>query len=229
MDKNRKDSGSTVFLGAVFIIAGLIWVMRNLGYIDFSFREWWPLILIGIGILNIVSSRDIFAFPGWLLVTIGIIFLLTTNNIIEWDYIKKLWPVAIIVVGLSIILGPGKRIRGKEGFGDKENYISGFAVFSGLERKIRSKSFRGGSVTSLFGGADIDLRDALISPDGAILDLTAVFGGVDIKIPADWNVEINSTALFGGVGNKSRSENPLEDNPLIINATAIFGGVEIKN
>ena len=229
MDKNRRGSGSTVFLGAVFIIVGLIWVMRNLGHIDFSLREWWPLILIGIGFLNIVSERNFFAFPGWLLVTIGIIFLLTTNNIMEWDYIKKFWPVAIIVVGLSIIMGPGKIVRKKEEFEDKENYISGFAIFSGLERKIRSKSFRGGSVTSLFGGADIDLRDASISPDGAVLDLTAVFGGVDIRIPNDWNSEINSTALFGGVGNKSRSESPAEDRPLIINATAIFGGVEIKN
>jgi len=229
MDKNRRGSGSTVFLGTVFIIVGIIWVMRNLGHIDFSLREWWPLIIIGIGILNIFSERDVFAFPGWLLVAIGIVFLLRTNNIMEWEYIKKFWPVAIIVVGLSIILRPGKRVKKKDVFEDKENYISGFAIFSGLERKIRSKSFRGGSVTSLFGGADIDLRDASMSPEGAILDLTAIFGGVDIKIPEDWNVEINSTALFGGVGNKSRSENPVEESPLIINATAIFGGVEIKN
>ncbi|MEN8222042.1 MAG: DUF5668 domain-containing protein [Acidobacteriota bacterium] len=229
MDKKGSGSGSTVFLGAVFIAVGLIWVMRNLGHIDFGIREWWPLILIGAGILNIVSHRDIFAFPGWLLVAVGMIFLLRTNNLVEWDYIKKFWPVAIIFVGLSVILGPGKRIKKKDGAEDKENYISGFALFSGLERNIRSKSLRGGSITALFGGAEIDLRDASLSPEGAVLDLTALFGGIDIKVPENWNVEINSTALFGGIGNKARNESTAEENPLVINATAIFGGVEIKN
>ena len=229
MGKNRRGSGSTILTGSIFIIIGLIWVMRNLGHIDFGIREWWPLILIGIGVLNIVSQRDVFAFPGWLLIVIGIIFLLRTNNIVEWEYIKKFWPVAIILIGLMIILGSGKRVKKAGEAEDKENYISGLALFSGLERKIRSKSFRGGSVTALFGGVDIDLKDASLSPEGAVLDLTALFGGVDLKIPEDWNVEINSTALFGGVGNKSRSENPAGEYPLRINATAIFGGVEIKN
>lgn len=228
MDKNRGGSGNTIFLGSVFILIGLIWVTRNMGHINFSLRVWWPLILIAVGFLNLFNHRDAFAFPGWLLVAIGLIFLLRTNNIIEWEYIKKFWPVIIIIVGLSVLLGSGKR-KHKEGIEDNDNLISGFALFSGVERKIRSKSFRGGSITALFGGADIDFREASISPDGAVLDLTAIFGGVDIKLPENWNIEINSTALFGGVGNKAKSDAPAGENPLIINATAIFGGVEIKN
>jgi len=229
MDRNSRGSGGTIFMGSVLIVAGLIWIMRNLGHFDFSLREWWPLILIAVGILIMVNHRDISVFPGWLLVGLGVIFLLKTHHIMEWDYIKRFWPVAIILVGLSILAGPARKKRRDEQPGAKENWVTGFALFSGFERKIRAKSFRGGSITALFGGADLDLREATLNPDGGMLDLTAIFGGVDVKIPENWNMEINSTALFGGVGNKSRGGDPSGTPPLVINATAIFGGVEIRN
>ncbi len=225
--KNRYSSGS-VLTGSVFIFIGFVWVMRNLGHIDFSLREWWPLVLIAVGLLNISNNRNVFSFPGWFLISLGVIFLLTTNHIIEWDHIKKFWPAILILIGLSVISGRGGTKK-PDSSGDKDNYISGLALFSGFERKVSSRSFNGGNITALFGGADIDLRNAIISPDGARLEITALFGGVELRLPDKWKVEINSTALFGGVGNKYKSDDPGDGKPLIIIATAIFGGVEIKN
>lgn len=229
MEGKNKYSGGSILTGSVFIFVGIIIVMRNLGHIDISMREWWPLILIAVGLLNISNHGNIFSFPGWFLILLGVIFLLTTNHIIEWDYIKKFWPAILIIIGLSFIAGPGKKVKKIKDSKDKDNYISGFALFSGLERKVSSKSFRGGNITALFGGAEIDLRNAMISPDGASLDITALFGGVELRVPEEWDIELNATALFGGVGNKHKSENPREGHPLTISATAIFGGVEIKN
>ncbi|MCK5004010.1 MAG: hypothetical protein KAS21_02935 [Candidatus Aminicenantes bacterium] len=229
MNRKNKYSSGSILTGSVFIFIGVIWVLRNLGHIDISLREWWPLILIAVGLLNISNHRDIFSFPGWFLILLGVIFLLTTNHIIEWDHIKRFWPAILIVIGLSLLKGNGKKIKRVKDSVDKDNYISGLALFSGFERKVSSKSFRGGNITALFGGAEIDLRNAKISPDGASLDLIALFGGVEVRLPDEWNIELNSTALFGGVGNKCKSENPGDGEPLIISATAIFGGVEIKN
>ncbi len=229
MDNKQKFSTGSLLTGSVFILIGLGLVLKNLGYIDLSLREWWPLIIIAAGLLNISNHRNILSFPGLFLVFLGGIFLLTQNNILEWDFIVKFWPAILIIIGLSLLTGNGKKSKRVKDSGDKDNYISGVALFSGLERKISSKSFRGGNITALFGGAEIDLRNAKISPDGASLDLTALFGGVEIRLPDEWNIELNSTALFGGVGNKCRNENPGDGESLIISATAIFGGVEIKN
>lgn len=229
MDNKKKFSNRSILTGSVLILIGLAWVMMNLGHIEIKLREWWPLILIAVGLLNILNHRDIFSFPGWLLISLGVMFLLTANDIIEWDHIKKFWPVVIIFIGLSLISGSEKKIKRVKDRGDKDNYISGFALFSGIERKMSSKSFRGGNITALFGGAEIDLRNAVLSPDGAELELTALFGGVEIRLPDEWKIELNSKALFGGVGNKCKGENSRENNSLMISATAIFGGVEIKN
>jgi len=229
MDRKNKYSGGSILTGSVFIFIGIILVMRNLGHIDISLREWWPLILIAVGLLNISNHGNVFSFPGWFLVLLGVVFLLTTNHIVEWEYIKKFWPAVLIIIGLSFIVEPGRKTKKIKDSPDKDNYISGLALFSGFERKVSSKSFRGGDITALFGGAEIDLSDAVISPDGANLDIIVLFGGVDLRLPEEWNIELHSTALFGGVGNKHKSDNPGDGKPLIISATAIFGGVEIKN
>jgi len=229
MDKKKIYSGGSVFTGSIFLIIGLLWLLRNIGLLDVSLKEWWPLILVAVGLLIISNQRNILSFPGWLLIGLGGIFLLTENNIIGWSQVTKFWPAVLILIGLSLLTGTGNKIRKTGATEEKDNYISGTALFSGLERKVSSKSFRGGNITALFGGAEIDLRNAVINPDGAVLDLTALFGGIELRIPEDWNIEINSTALFGGVGNKSRSENSGNEKPLRVRATAIFGGVEIKN
>jgi len=229
MDKKSRFPYGIILTGSIFIFIGIFWIMKNLGYLNFSLREWWPLILIVVGLLNILNQRNILSFPGWLLVLLGSAFLLTTNDIIEWESILKFWPAILIFTGLSLLFETGKKKSKSADMDEKDNYISGFAVFSGFNRKVTSKSFRGGNIFAMFGGSEIDLREAKLNPDGAVMEITAIFGGIELRIPDGWDVEVSSTALFGGVENKYRSENSGEDKPVRINAVAIFGGVEIKN
>ena len=77
------------------------------------------------------------------------------------------------------------------------------------------------------GGVELDLRGASIQSE-AVLNLWATWGGIVIKIPADWSVVNRSTALMGGIEDKSFSP-PVATKRLIITGTAIMGGVEIKN
>lgn len=104
------------------------------------------------------------------------------------------------------------------------------AVFGGINRKIYSKNFLGGKVTAALGGAEIDLVQADINGP-VVLELNAIMGGVDLKIPAHWNVKSEMTAVFGGVEDK-RNINPNQIQPgktLIIRGVALFGGVDIKS
>ena len=72
---------------------------------------------------------------------------------------------------------------------------------------------------------ECDLRKAIIENDCAI-QVTAVFGGIDIMVPDNVNVKVNSNSIFGGVSNKT-SANPNAPT-LYINATCMFGGADIK-
>jgi predicted membrane protein len=217
---------------------GVVWVLNNLNILNFRISQWWPLILIVIGLLHLVQHRRITAFGGWFLIFLGVIFLLTTNGILYWNEIWKFWPVALIFIGLSIIFeryGEHKNKASDSGEGDevtgpsKEDRIYGAAIFGSLERKVNNKNFKGGSVSALFAGVEIDLHSADLDEQGAVLSASAVFGGVEIRIPESWAIEIRSTAILGGVSNKGGNEEKTSGKRLVINASAIFGGVEIKN
>ena len=72
-------------------------------------------------------------------------------------------------------------------------------VFGGGKQQITSQRFSGGSVTAVFGSAQIDLRDASFADGRAVIDLTVLFDGVKLRIPDGWAVDAQSTHLLSGV------------------------------
>jgi len=107
-------------------------------------------------------------------------------------------------------------------------------VFGGAERRVESQNFEGGKVEAVFGGMELDLSGAAItSPDRrAILEVNAVFGGIEIRVPRTWRVEKKGSAVFGGFDDKTfppRPEPGVEPPTLVIRGAAVFGGIEVKN
>jgi len=97
-----------------------------------------------------------------------------------------------------------------------------------VQRTIRSQEFRGGTVVAVMGGCAIDLRNATIAGEEAVVDVTAFWGGLEIRVPDDWYVESRGVALLGGFGDKTQG--PLQGGKrLVVTGMAIMGGVEIKN
>ena len=91
-----------------------------------------------------------------------------------------------------------------------------------------ASSFRGGTVTSWFGGGDLALRGATLDPAGARLTVRAIFGGGRIVVPADWAVDLDVVAIFGGVGDTRPTVEVREGAPrLAIDGFALFGGYGI--
>jgi hypothetical protein len=108
--------------------------------------------------------------------------------------------------------------------------IKATGVFSGADRRIASRHFKGGEATAVFGGVRLDLRDALVETKPAIIDVTAVFGGVEVFAPADWRVDFDTNAVFGGTTDERRGGYPTRDGPpdLVITGDAVFDGVAVK-
>ena len=105
---------------------------------------------------------------------------------------------------------------------DKEEY---YATFSGEKLTFTGDEFKGANLNAIFGGVNLNLRNANITQD-QIINTTSVFGGIDIAVPNNVNVKVKSTSIFGGVENKTQSK---ENAPTIyVKAFCLFGGTEIK-
>jgi predicted membrane protein len=110
------------------------------------------------------------------------------------------------------------------------DYLDSVNVFGGSHQIVYSKNFKGGEVTAVFGGCDLNLTQADF--EGQItIDVTAIFGGCKIIVPPTWQVKSEVTAIFGGLDDK-RSVMPMPEGPtklLIVKGIAMFGGVDIRN
>lgn len=214
---------STVIVGIVFIIVGVIVGLNSFGItnINIFFDGWWTLFIIIPAINGLVTDEEKTGSIIWLI--IGITLLLGCQDLISFDILWKLTlPVILVFIGLSIMFNNnGKKISKNT---DDNEYC---ACFSGQTIKFDSKDFKGTKVNAIFGGITIDLTNAKVK-DGAVIDATAVFGGVTILIPEDLKVEIKSTSVFGGVSDKTKNKEKKDKVTLHVNGCSIFGGVDIK-
>ena len=112
--------------------------------------------------------------------------------------------------------------------------MNDFAFLGGGERIVRSPDFRGGEVTAIMGGFTIDLRGAGIVGDEAVLEIFALWGGVELKVPEEWIVSMRGMPILGAFSEtQSGTSTPLAPGvprkTLVITGTAIMGGVEVKH
>ena len=64
------------------------------------------------------------------------------------------------------------------------------------------------------------------------IDVTQVFGGTKLIVPANWHIKSELVAIAGGVEDKRHQASPEDESPnktLILRGTCIFGGIDIKS
>lgn len=212
-----------VFLGVLIVTVGVIALLIQLDLVDLNLgqlaADWWPLIVIGVGVVALVTVPRAWMGPS-VIIAVGVFFLLRTLDIIDIN-IWELWPVAVILVGLSLLTSFGRR-------NSDEDTINSTVIWWGSERKTRSRQFKGGSLTAIMGGIEVDLREADIV-DKAEIAIFALWGGVEVKVPPTWRVRVSGLPLLGGWEDKTTL--PIQDGApeLIVHVTAIMGGAEIKS
>lgn len=217
----------------------------------------WGLVLIGIGViigLNAlkITNIDIF-FSGWwtlfiiipcfiglfkeesktgniIGLLIGTSLLLACQDLLEFELVWQLMiPIVLVIIGLSIIFKDFLHGKVRQEMSklkkNKDNYYC--ATFSSQKVNFDNEKFKGCSIDAVFGGVQLDLRESNITED-SIIDVSCVFGGVDIFVPSDIKVKVTSTPIFGGVDNKYRNVKNDKAKTIYVNATCIFGGVDIK-
>ncbi|NLW55477.1 MAG: cell wall-active antibiotics response protein [Firmicutes bacterium] len=220
------------FLAFLLIFFGLLMLLNNLGVASFNltFGTWWPLLLVIIGLHQLVSSRftNLFAL---ILLFVGGSLQLRKLGLIDGIHLRLFWPLLLILFGVILLFnfgGASRRLAETKPNSTCDEVV----VFGNIERRIASPSFRGGNVTALFGGVTLDLRGSEMSAGTNTLNIQAVFGGVDLILPAGWTIEVRGVPIFGGIEDQRKKEVGTEgvDEPkLRIDALVIFGGIDIKD
>ena len=221
---------SSILWGLVLVAAGVIFALNamDITNIELFFDGWWTLFIIVPCAVGLFTERE--KTGNIIGIAIGVCLLLACQNVFSFSVMWKLLvPAFIVIIGLKLLF--------KGLFGNKANEISkkmksegkeprkGFAAFSGCEINYNGEVFEGAELTAIFGGVECDLRNAVIEKD-CVIQATAVFGGIDVFVPNNINVKVNSIGIFGGASNKTKA---VENAPtLYINATSMFGGMDIK-
>jgi hypothetical protein len=216
-------------MGLIVMVIGLMLTLDNFGVLD-SRRFWqlWPVILIGLGLSRLSHWARTGGRPdGVGLLGIGLALLLLNLHIIQF---RQLVPLFLLGMGAFIFLQAflGQRALQEGSDAGSQALIDAFVVMGGAKRASSSPDFKGGNAFALMGGVEIDLRQASIETGPAVLDISAMMGGIEIRVPESWTVEIRGNALLGAFEDKTRRP-PDERRRLVITGFAIMGGVEVKN
>lgn len=231
--------------GLILMGIGVVFLLGNMGYLDV--REvfvFWPVILIIFGAVKIVESHDRGRTAGMFLVVIGFLFLLGSFGIIRMTF-HELWPILLIGIGALMLWravlvrrersclwnpGPAEPGSAHANTTSSNSVLSAKAILGGVERRIISQDFRGGEVRAIMGGCNLDFRSALIRPPNqAVLEVFALCGGIEIRVPEDWTVVSELEVILGGVDDRKAAPPKDASKRLILRGTVLMGGVEVKN
>jgi hypothetical protein len=147
-----------------------------------------------------------------------------------WSFdLWEMWPLLLVVVGLTMIWGAVGRRGGPSPPGvTSDSWIQAAVLFGGSSRGSNSQEFRGGEATVMLGSCEINLRHAAPAEREAVLDVFVFWSSVNIRVPEDWTVTARASALLGAVADKTRRPTT-STKRLVVKGLAIMGGVEITN
>ena len=225
-----------IVLALVFVSFGLVALGNNLGWwnIDDLFLEWWPMILVLIGLVTVFSPGGSWG-GGIFLIFLGGLFLLHSHGI--YDISELIWPAMLVMVG--VMVWPRKHSHSKNDNSEEQGYAGTYhatnadhvfninTLFNSRREVIRDNSLAGGHGTTVFGNLDLDLRGA--NPkENIYIEVTAVFGNVSLMVPTDWKIIKHGGPVFGRVDDK-RINVPETGfaKTVTIEMNAVFGRVDL--
>jgi len=233
---NTSNKNSVFFWSILLVTLGGIFLLRNFGLLDFHFpvKIWsWRLIPLIIGINAFLKGKNM---EGVIAITIAVAFYIP--DFLTQEQVKvyfKLWPLLLVGIGGLIMYryfnpkfdAPARLLKAD---GSDFDYLSETNIMGGSNKKVFSKKFEGGQINCVMGGAQIDLTEADLAQKSA-LNIFILMGGLELRIPKDWNVHLDALPIMGGIEDQITKfpesvVNP--DKKFYITGNIVMGGVEIK-
>lgn len=215
--------------GVLVIVVGLLMTFDNLGLVHAEeYIQFWPASLIGVGAIKLWQSREGRggAFGGFMFTIAGTWLLLEQGGVLGlsfWD----MWPALLVFAGGFLVWqglsGPRPRAAA-----DPKATVTAMAVLGSVVRGSNSPAFRGGELTAVMAGCELDLRHAAIDGE-AVIEVFALWGGIEIRVPEDWTIDSRVTPVLGGVEDKTRPPQGAVRHSLVLRGLVVMAGIEIKN
>ncbi|MGF1635984.1 MAG: LiaF domain-containing protein [Cyclobacteriaceae bacterium] len=228
-----------ILLGIILVVIGLLWFASNANMIHglyfHNIFRWYYIVFI-IGIFSLLTSRNLTS--GIIMIAVALIFIVPKHfgYALDWSLV---FPGILIFAGLAILfrrsLFSTRHSNSYNHYVDPEEIdldkIDETFIFSGGDKIISSSNFKGGDVTCIFGGSEIDLTQAELSQGKSVLEIVAIFGGLTLIIPPQWNIKVEVQAIFGGFSDERAPVNDLTDQSrtLVIRGFVLFGGGDVKS
>jgi predicted membrane protein len=244
MSNHEIERGSLMtprlIVGLAIALFGVVLVLDRLNLVvaDQALR-WWPAVIVAIGALMYTQSRRTGGgVNGVIVMIIGGWLLLNSVGVLRVRFWEMFWPMVLIGIG-SVLVMQAMRRHTRQALGaDADDTLNVFVVMGGMKRTSTSQRFRGGEVTTIMGGAQLDLRQATIPPgEEAALDIFAIMGGCEIVVPQSWAVVTPLVPIMGGIDDKRLPALPAASETfggkpaprLVLRGVLLMGGIEIKS
>ncbi len=231
-----KINFSSIVWGIVLVTAGVIFALNALDItnIDVFFKGWWTLFIIIPCTIGLFTDRH--NIDGNLFgIAIGVFLLLCARGILSYSMIWKLFlPAIVVIIGLKLflkgLLGRGEEKDDDDDDNDDEeepnhDVHTANAIFSAHRVNYDGMAFHSAELNVIFGGAQLDLRRAIIEGDCTVR-ANCIFGGITILVPENVNVKVSGSNIFGGTSNNT-TDHP-GAHTIYVKGNSIFGGVSVK-
>jgi hypothetical protein len=240
--------------GLLLVSVGGGLLAREFGLLPAHVRlvDFWPLVLVLVGVSSLFRARSFMgALFALALLASGVLLLASHLGFLAFPA-ARLWPGLLVLLGVAFLF----RARGSEhrppptdpaaadgsvadvydegaqpyGLTSEDDRLSKQITLAGAELKIESQSWQGGELGVTAGGVELDLRYARVAPEGALLDVRILMGGVDIRVPDTWLVKCDVTPLLGGADDSTRSTQGSTSAPVLrIVGSVTLGGLSVHN
>jgi hemin uptake protein HemP len=222
----RRVSSQTL-LGGIVALVGVALLANTTGLYDTGpLLRYVPSLFVLVGLYAAYASGLRNLLGPALVVGVAGAVQLAVLGVVTGAQVVALWPLLVVAFGASLLLG---RVRSRVREVDSDR-VDLAAVFGGRDDRVTSSSFVGGDVTVLFGGAELDLRDATVPAGPARVNVTTLFGGTEIVVPRDWRVEVDVLPVFGAAeDDRPRRAEEHEEVDLVVTGFCAFGAVEVTD
>lgn len=244
---NANNQSRIVVIALLIIGSGILLLFNSLGLLPAVISEIfisWQMLLIVIGFIMLLTSEEKIA--GTVMVAIGGIFLLAKFYDFKVSVWNIIWPTILILIGIMLLTRhlrkrkeqrtqPEPQWSGTDQNGQKvdlPDVINEVAIFGGNEKMIFSRNLKGGKITNIFGGSELNFSKSELADGINTLEVLCIFGGSTMVIPSHWDVKIDVISIFGGFTDKRfKNPEPIPERTktLYIKGLVIFGGGELKS
>lgn len=238
------NSFTHLAFGIFLTLLGAILTLDRLNLVDASLAlRFWPIGFHIFGVSLLMRRPDSHGrFWGVFWLIVGTWLLLNTLGLARISFWDLLWPLVLIVIGVRLILrarqgasvGPTAADGSPAPQDDTAARPNLVAVFGETKNSVH-QTFTGGSLTSVMGGCNLDLRQAVVRPgDTPVIEVFSFMGGQEIVLPPGWRVTLDVASIFSGTDDKRLPSVPGGPGEgagpeIVVRGTAIFSGLTLKS